>query len=259
MTFIGFILLLSFIIWAPWLWRHYIQPISEKRALRLTFSNHPKKEWYTLTARLLNKLYFLSRAYSVSRHERKRLHIGDTQFTYGEIDCLSFIKIIELTAPQPNETFYDLGCGAGKAVLTAALTFELSSVIGIELLPGLCELARQKIKQAQTLIPAFAPGTSDIYLNRLKKIDIRQEDFLTCDLSSCDVLFINATCLSKTTWQKMELKLCALKQGARIIVTSYTLQGDDFLLVYQGKELMSWGINTVHIYRKITAHRRLVF
>jgi len=43
------------------------------------------------------------------------------EFTYGEIDFINFIPILEKCNIQPGETYWDLGCGAGKSLIAVGL------------------------------------------------------------------------------------------------------------------------------------------
>ena len=89
----------------------------------------------------------------------------DKSLTYGEIDPVSFLQILDLAVRNlPKGTvvqFCDLGSGTGKAVLTAALSsFGFVKVMGIEIVPGLHELA---VSSRDTLLSAI---TNDINMNR---------------------------------------------------------------------------------------------
>ena len=77
--------------------------------------------------------------------------------TYGEIHPESFLQILGLAVKNlPVGTtirFCDLGSGTGKAVLTAALSsFRFLKVLGIEIVPGLHELA---LSARDTLLSAL--------------------------------------------------------------------------------------------------------
>ena len=78
---------------------------------------------------------------------------ADKSLTYGEIVPSSFLQILGYTAPSASpdnhlenksRVFYDLGCGIGRAVICAALSpSPFTKVIGIELIPQLCESANE--------------------------------------------------------------------------------------------------------------------
>ena len=61
-----------------------------------------------------------------------------TELIYGEVVFQYFIPLLGYAKPQKGEIFYDLGCGAGKPLITASLAFpELKVCKGIEFLDGL--------------------------------------------------------------------------------------------------------------------------
>ena len=35
------------------------------------------------------------------------------EFTYGEVNFMSFLPMLGFVEPKPGEVFYDLGCGSG--------------------------------------------------------------------------------------------------------------------------------------------------
>ena len=63
-----------------------------------------------------------------------------------------FIPILEFTKPKAGEIFWDLGCGAGKPLITASLAFpELKVCRGIELLENLVILAKEIATKQKTI------------------------------------------------------------------------------------------------------------
>ncbi len=200
---------------------------------------------------LLNKIYDHVNAELVSKNDRVKLNMDEDNFIYGEIVPASFVRILERASPQPGEVFYDLGSGSGKALLTAALHYDFSEVIGIELLPGLCQLANNLVFQANEALASSHQAYADIYLRRLSSIKIVADNFHHQDISSADIVFINATCFSYGTWEKMIDSLESIKNGSRVIVTSKKIKRDQFLLLDEGLDLMGWGMNSVNIYKKV--------
>ncbi len=245
------IILINLLVWGSWLWRYHLQSYYLKQNIRSQLNNHPDGERYKKIDEFLSKVFGSARSRWISRQDRQRFNKQDDSFTYGEVDCLSFMTILEKTQPQSSEIFFDLGSGAGKAVMTAALTFDLSQSVGVELLPGLCELAKERVKKAQAMLTSYDRPFSETSLERLSRIQIITNDFLHVDITHCDILFINATCLNYSTWQNIQEKLLQLRVGSRVIVTTKKILHEQFQLLYQGRTLMSWGMNSIHIYVRL--------
>ena len=45
------------------------------------------------------------------------------EFTYGEVIFPTFVPLFALAKPKEGEVFWDLGCGAGRAMVIAGLCF----------------------------------------------------------------------------------------------------------------------------------------
>ena len=246
------IIFLSLTVLQLWQWWHsHIRPFFEKIFIKRYFENHPCKKRLKKTLRLLISLYKGINSGYISFQERERLAIQDSAFIYGEIDFSSFFTILDKVKPQPREIFYDLGCGSGKAVFAAALFFDLSKAYGIELLPALYTIANNQIEKAKNLIKLYDKNLAETYFNRIYCIQFINDNFLNCNISDGDIIFINATCLDYYTWEAIVEKLLLLKCGSRVIVTTKKIPHDQFNLLHQTRELMSWGMNSVNIYIKI--------
>ncbi len=233
---------LSAIILIAWCWRYCIKPYFAKNDLHNYFNNHARGDQLKKTEKLLKLLYKNTPSGFISYRERKRLKMEEDAFTYGEIQFLSFFSILDMVKPQAHEIFYDLGSGAGKAVFATAFYGDIAKCYGVELLPKLYELSNNKILKAKA--NAFS-------LEKISRIQFINKNFFDIDFTDGDIIFINATCLSFTAWEKIQQELLKLKSGSRIIVTTKKIVSDHFSIIYQGMTLMSWGINSIHIYQKI--------
>ena len=61
-----------------------------------------------------------------------------------------FIPLLDHVKPKAGETVYDLGCGAGKPLLIASLTYpDLKVCRGIEYMEGLADLGKDVATKAQ--------------------------------------------------------------------------------------------------------------
>lgn len=240
---ISILIFVALFVTVGWLWRYKIKPHFAKNELHEKLKHHPHWAALIKTEGFLLDLYRGLDTSSISRQERKRLGIDDDAFIYGEIEFLPFYTILEKVKPQPQEIFYDLGSGAGKAVFVAASYFNISKAYGIELLPALHDVANAQLTKAKNLCQAQKQTLADI--------EFVQANFLERDITQGDIIFINATCLSYYAWEALLTKLMVLKKGSRVIVTSKRIQHPAFEVMSQTFELMSWGMNSVNIYRKI--------
>lgn len=210
-----------------------------------------RSDWPTIekTQNTLKKLFKGEHAKISSIIYRNLRLITDKEFVYGEIDFLSFHNILEKAGPKPQEIFYDLGSGAGKAVFTAAFFFDLSKSCGIELLPPLYTKAINKLKKATSLFQNIKSDFETTYLKQVDTIQFINDSFLNYDFNDANIIYVAATCLSDSTWKILINKMAALKPGSRIIVATKSIHHDNFEIIYQGVELMSWGLCPVNIYK----------
>ena len=212
---------------------------------------HLRQNWPSIEKKtyILEALYKKVHAKASSIKYRLVHLIQDKEFIYGEIDFLSFYTILERTSPSPQDIFYDLGSGSGKAVLSAMLFFNVNKSIGIELLPPMYV---QSNKQLQKAIQRFQQHVAEKeYLAPIKRIQFINDSFLHYDFSDADIIYVAATCLTDATWNALISKMANLKPGSRIIVTTRTIHHQQFESIYQGIELMSWGLCPISIYKII--------
>jgi SAM-dependent methyltransferase len=86
-------------------------------------------------------------------------------------------KMLAAAHLKPGETVYDLGCGEGRIVITAARKFKAKAV-GVELSPQLYKLATARVK---------ALGLDEqvkIVHGNLLKVDLKPADVVTIYLST---------------------------------------------------------------------------
>jgi hypothetical protein len=174
----------------------------------------------------------------------------DKQFIYGEIDCLAFYSILKKAQVVEGDVFYDLGSGSGKAVFAASLYFDLSKACGIEFVKPLHQMAQERLSMALQRYHNAADEEEKIYFRQLESIRFINNNFLEYDFFDATVLYVAATCLNDVTWKRLIDKMSLLKTGSRIIVTSKSIDHEGFDLIYQGIDLMSWGLSPVSIYER---------
>ncbi len=185
---------------------------------------------------VFNKLYEGVDGFSLSKQARKD---NDAfEYTYGEIEFLSFTALLSLTHPDENTRFYDLGSGTGKAVLAAAMVYKMASYCGVELFKDLYDIS-VKLQKHLNRLPEYEATA--------EKITFIHADFLTIDLSNATLIFINSTAFIGETWQSLNERLVETAIGATIITVSKTLTSSVFEIIKTTEINMSWGPATVYI------------
>jgi hypothetical protein len=178
--------------------------------------------------------------FELSRQSRTAQDAFD--YTYGEIDFISFIALIGLTHPDENTVFYDLGSGVGKAVLACSMVFNVRKSCGIELFESLHHAALDR-KNALFQHPHYA--------DKVNKINFIHANFLDCDLDEASLVFINATAFFGETWHAMNQRLEQLKTGALVITSSKKLSSTAFIVIRVTSVCMSWGTVKAYIHKRV--------
>jgi predicted RNA methylase len=115
-------------------------------------------------------------------------------------------KILKLADIRKNDVLYDLGCGDGRIIISAAKEYGIKSV-GIEKNSFLAWVCRRKIKK-----------------NNLEdKVKVIQDDIFNQDLSKATIVVMY---LTQKLNDKLKPKLeKELKKGTRVISASHVFKG----------------------------------
>ncbi len=116
------------------------------------------------------------------------------------------VKMLEIARLKSGETLYDLGCGDGRILTTAAKDFGAKAV-GVELSPALAKRARQAVEQL---------GLQD-------QVKVIEGDLMNVDLSAADVVALYLlTEANEQLRPKLEKEL---KPGARVVSLEFRIKG----------------------------------
>ena len=120
--------------------------------------------------------------------------------------------------------FYDLGSGAGKGLIAAALSgITFLKCIGIELLPGLCEISKGVIDAYKEKIDNKMLNTHNTLL------EVREGDILVEDWTDADILYISSVCFSDSMIDAIFEKAKKLKPNSIIATLKLPTVGFTFL------------------------------
>ncbi|GIU74439.1 MAG: 50S ribosomal protein L11 methyltransferase [Bryobacteraceae bacterium] len=116
------------------------------------------------------------------------------------------VKMLEIARLKSGETLYDLGCGDGRILTTAAKDFGARAV-GVELSPALVRRARQAVESL---------GLQD-------QVKVIEGDLMQVDLSGADVVALYLlTEANEQLRPKLEREL---KPGARVVSLEFRIKG----------------------------------
>ena len=169
----------------------------------------------------------------LSLRERSRLSIDDTNFSYGEIEYLSFQQLLVDAGAGDGQVLYDLGSGVGRAIVAAALSgIRFLRCVGIEALPALHDCAHDVIEEIQRCMSMRSMNTGNSMSSHqlvpnytlpagLPLMEARLGDMLTEDWSDADFVFATSVSYSEATMtQLLEVAAMRLRQGARLVMLS---------------------------------------
>jgi len=114
-------------------------------------------------------------------------------------------RILKLAEIKPGQKFYDLGCGDGRLVCSAARSG--AEAIGFEI----------------SLLPFLAAHIRRLFQKDRHKIRILFRDFWSADLSGADFVYFF---LTPRIYPKLKVKLeQELKKGAKVIAFVWPIEG----------------------------------
>jgi SAM-dependent methyltransferase len=113
-------------------------------------------------------------------------------------------RMLVLARLKSSDVVYDLGCGDGRVVIAAAKKYGVRAV-GFEIDPGLAKLARENVRRA---------GLE-------KLVEIRQQDFLTADLSPASVVTLYLSYDGNLAVRPQLMR--QLHHGARVISYAFDM------------------------------------
>jgi SAM-dependent methyltransferase len=136
-------------------------------------------------------------------------------------------RMLQLAEIKPDDVLYDLGCGDGRIVVTAAKRHGVKAV-GLDIDPRRVRESREN---------ARAGGVAD-------RVTIRQEDLFLADLSPATVVTLY---LLPNLNARLLPRLARLRPGSRVVSHSFALPG----VVPKRVEkvaLVKGGYRTVYLY-----------
>jgi SAM-dependent methyltransferase len=114
-------------------------------------------------------------------------------------------RMLQLAQVKPGDVVYDLGCGDGRIVVTAAQRYGVKAV-GLDIDP-------RRIREAR----------ANVHRNRVESlVTIRQQDIFTADLAEATVVTLY---LLPNLNVRLMPRLAQLRPGSRIVSHAYNMKG----------------------------------
>ena len=192
---------------------------------------------------------------NISQRERARLTHEDQSLTYGEVEYVSFVQILVAAEAKEDQIFYDLGCGAGKAIVTAAMSgINFKKCVGVELLEGLCECSRDAVRTAERICSPLTDSSSLLSARlalSLPPIEIIKCDLLQFDWSDSDIVYFSSICFPENLISAVFEKGKSLRTGSKIITLKLPLCEPGHDLLYRPSNMVKKGDEGADILRNV--------
>ena len=198
-------------------------------------------------------------ANNFSKKEREEKKLSET-FTYGETTYRSLSYIFEYTKLEDNiidGNFYDLGSGAGKALISASLIFPFKKCIGVELLDSLFLLSENVKEKYNENIEKQINENKEIFkdFNNIPIIENIKDDILNAKIINPSVILVCSTMFDENYMNILGEKLEKESNVGTIIITLTEkfnkFDINNWSLKKPFKVKFSWGFPSIYIYRKL--------
>eukprot|EP01039_Chlorochromonas_danica_P009562 gene9562-10569_t len=211
-----------------------------------------------LTREYMPKLYnqhTIERCEKLSMIERISRDLRDDIYAYGEIDyeifATIYLKLISVYGALENGIFYDLGCGVGTLVYTAAFIGNFQKVAGVELLSTLLERGQKRRPRWEKMRSNFTKKIQGITFEWIEDNFI-ENDFWT----EGTFLFLHWTAFSYPCWKEVSQMMSNCVEGTQVITFTNPIDSPDFDLLLVDNCDTSWGKTEFYLHEKITPSRR---
>jgi len=187
-------------------------------------------------ALLLQQVYESMDGYAIAREAKRKQRAAGVfldGIQYGEVCPRAFAAALSWCAPASGETFIDCGSGTGKAVLAAAALHPLAKATGVEILQPLHDTAERAHARWLAIGSPFKAAT----------VTFECGDALAHSWTAYDLVFFSLTCFTDDMVERVAQDAHHLKVGARLLVTSRTLDSSSLRLLR--KETLSYGRGTM--------------
>ncbi len=232
-----------------------------KLVLRMIYSKFDtlRGDGIVLMRDYLPKMYdkhSLERGKRVSQKERDDMGITDEAYAYGELDPETFISIYnKVTAAYgfwiKKAIFFDLGCGVGNLVYSAAFQGKFVKVGGIDAIQALVDRGEKRMPRWTRFSKGFPKE-----IKRTKFI-WENSDYLETPDPWRDATFVllHWTALNKEQLDRAGDALAQLREGAIVVSFTTPVANSDFEILVKDTCEVSWGQAVFYVQEKLTPRK----
>jgi SAM-dependent methyltransferase len=184
--------------------------------------------------------------YGIAARARDEAGVAGENFTYGEVTPQTVYHMLTLANASEGETFYDLGCGTGKAVIYAAALTPVDKAVGVELLPGLHASAEEAKSRFDVHV---RPQLPEHYQSH--QVHFVNSDMLAHDFSDANIVFTHCTCFNPELMSGLTQRFEQLQPGSRVITVSKTIESPLYQCTHAETCQMGWGLATIYVQQHV--------
>ena len=200
----------------------------------------------------LYKKHNVKRGKIISQTERDKRGLSGDCWSYGELEYEIFATIFEKISKAYGRleegSFYDLGCGAGQLVYTAALIGNFKKCCGIEYITALLERGEKKTltwnEIKSNFPPEFKIGTTVRWRN--------DNLFDTTDWADGTFYLLHWTAFNAKERDIVTKQLLKCKEGTLVITFTHSLPANHFEVLVEDVCRVSWGESDFFVQLKTT-------
>jgi SAM-dependent methyltransferase len=199
----------------------------------------------------LYKEHSFEKAKRQSQVERNEKKLHEDMWAYGELDHEVFATIYEKVSKaygvRKNGIFYDVGCGVGQLVYTAAFIGDFKECNGIDMITPLLETGERKARQWNKIKTKFPEAM------RLIKFHWMCENFLVNDdwVDGTFIIF-HWTALNPQQIKLMAEKIDYCEEGTISISFTHPMPNPNMELLVADTCQLSWGETDFFVQMKST-------
>lgn len=175
----------------------------------------------------------------------------DECYAYGELDpetfTTIFTKVTKTFGECDKPIFYDLGCGVGNLVYTAAYIGHFVKCGGIEALDPLLQRGAKRISRFEKYKDLYPESTRDCV------IDFTYDDFIERDFwVEATFILLHWTAFDGDKLARISAQLEKCREGTMVVAVTHPVPSTDFDILVKDQCQTSWGSAAFYVMEKIT-------